>query len=30
MDVVTPMYNLIEHSNNYAKTLGNVLQYPQR
>ena len=27
MDVVTPMYNLIEHSDNYAKTLGNVLQY---
>ena len=24
VDVVTPMYNLIEYSNNYLKTLGNL------
>ena len=27
IDVVMPMYNLIEHSDNYAKTTGNLWQY---
>ena len=27
IDIVMPMYNLIEYSNNYAKTSGNLWQY---
>ena len=27
IDVVIPMYNLIEYSNNYSKTSGNLWQY---
>ena len=27
IDIVMPMYNLIEHSNNYAKTSGSLWQY---
>ena len=27
IDVVMPMYNLIEYSNNYAKTSGSLWQY---
>ena len=27
IDVVMPMYNLIEYSDNYAKTFGSLLQY---
>ena len=27
IDVVMPMYNLIEYSNNYSKTLGSLWQY---
>ena len=27
MDVVMPMNNLIEYSNNYSKTLGSLWQY---
>ena len=27
LDVVMPMYNLIEYNDNYAKTSGNVWQY---
>ena len=27
IDIVTPMYNLIEYSDNYAKTSGSLLQY---
>ena len=27
LDVVIPMYNLIEYSNNYAKTLESLCQY---
>ena len=27
IDTVMPMYNLIEHSDNYAKTSGNLWQY---
>ena len=27
IDVVMPMYNLIEHSNNYSKTSGSLWQY---
>ena len=26
IDVITPMYNLIEYSNNYSKTSGNFWQ----
>ena len=27
LDVVTPMYNLIEYSNNYSKTSGSLYQF---
>ena len=27
LDDVMPMYNLLEHSNNYLKTSGNLWQY---
>ena len=27
IDIVMPMYNLIEHSNNYLKTSGSLCQY---
>ena len=27
IDIVMPMYNLIEYSNNYAKTSGSLWQY---
>ena len=27
IDIVMPMYNLIEHSDNYAKTTGSLWQY---
>ena len=27
IDVVMPIYNLIEYSNNYSKTLGSLWQY---
>ena len=27
IDIVMPMYNLIEHSDNYSKTSGNLWQY---
>ena len=27
IDIVTPMYNLIEYSDNYAKTSGKLWQY---
>ena len=27
IDIVMPMYNLIEYSDNYAKTTGNLWQY---
>ena len=27
IDIVIPMYNLIEHSDNYAKTSGSLWQY---
>ena len=27
IDIVMPMYNLIEYSNNYAKTTGSLWQY---
>ena len=27
VDIVMPMYNLIEYSDNYSKTLGNLWQY---
>ena len=27
VDVVMPMYNLIEYSNNYSKTSGSLWQY---
>ena len=27
MDIVMPMYNLIEYSDNYAKTSGRLWQY---
>ena len=27
LDVVMPMYNLIEHSDNYPKTSGSLWQY---
>ena len=27
IDIVMPMYNLIEHSDNYSKTPGNLWQY---
>ena len=27
VDVVMPMYNLIEHSDNYSKTSGNLREY---
>ena len=27
IDVVMPMYNLIEYSDNYSKTSGNLWQY---
>ena len=27
IDVVTPMYNLIEYSNNYSKTSGSLWEY---
>ena len=27
LDVVMPMYNLIQYSNNYSKTSGSFLQY---
>ena len=27
IDIVTPMYNLIEYSDNYAKTTGSLWQY---
>ena len=27
IDIVTPMYNLIEYSDNYSKTSGNLWQY---
>ena len=27
IDIVMPMYNLIEYSDNYSKTAGNVWQY---
>ena len=27
IDIVMPMYNLIEYSDNYAKTSGNLWQY---
>ena len=27
IDIVMPMYNLIEYSDNYAKTTGNIWQY---
>ena len=27
MDVVMPMYNLIDYSNNYSKTSGSLWQY---
>ena len=27
IDVIMPMYNLIEYSNNYSKTLGSLCQY---
>ena len=27
IDIVMPMYNLIEYSNNYSKTLGSLWQY---
>ena len=27
IDVVMPMYNLLEYSNNYSKTFGNLWQY---
>ena len=27
IDIVTPMYNLIEHSDNYPKTYGSLWQY---
>ena len=27
IDAVWPMYNLIEYSNNYSKTSGNLWQY---
>ena len=27
IDIVMPMYNLIEYSYNYSKTLGNLWQY---
>ena len=29
LDVVIPMYNLIEYSNDYTKTSGNVWKYQQ-
>ena len=27
IDIVMPMYNLIEYSDNYSKTSGSLLQY---
>ena len=30
IDVVMPMYNLIEYDNNYSKTTGSLLQYYMR
>ena len=27
IDIVMPMYNLTEYSDNYAKTLGSLWQY---
>ena len=27
IDIVMPMYNLIEYSNNYAKTSGSLWRY---
>ena len=27
VDIVMPMYNLIEYSDNYAKTSGSLYQY---
>ena len=27
IDIVMPMYNLIEYSNNYSKTSGSLWQY---
>ena len=27
IDIVMPMYNLIEYSDNYSKTSGNLCQY---
>ena len=27
IDIVMPMYDLIEYSNNYSKTSGNLWQY---
>ena len=27
IDIVMPMYNLIEYSDNYSKTLGSLWQY---
>ena len=27
IDIVMPMYNLIEYSNNYSKTFGSLWQY---
>ena len=27
IDIVTPMYNLIEYSDNYSKTLGSLWEY---
>ena len=27
IDIVTPMYNLIEYSDNYSKTSGSLWQY---
>ena len=29
-DIVMPMYNLIEYSDNYSKTSGSLWQYKQR
>ena len=30
IDVVMPIYNLIEYSHNYSKTSGNLWQYYKR
>ena len=30
LDVVMPVYNLIEYSDNYKKTTGTLWQYPKQ